>query len=289
MSEQVYAIEPVNVRNAPDMRAKRVGSLAAGQVADALTRQGEWVQVRYQTPWRTVTGWAHGDYLAPVSANRVPHVPGVVPIPDEMRQRRNLRAQQYITVDGLTKYNLCGEFCAAALGGLPIDTFLAHWRATFPAEYKTAVTDDNPVGLGVVRTMLHAAGVPYRGSVPLTVSALTGALDSGSVIVGVRIDRNGRLVSRGGVGHWAVITAIEGVQATAWVTLYNPFPNAYEHYWLDDVRASAQAFGGVVTLLVEARIGDSEPTPPATDCTQARIEALRQVQGVIDGMIAGYG
>ncbi len=279
--KRMYAVEPVNVRAEPSARAKKIGSLAQGKEVEALGRDGDWVRVQYSTPWRTVTGWAHGDYLAPVSANRVPHVPGVVAIPDAMRSD-DLRAQQFIRVGGVVRRNLCGPFCAAALAGLSIDIFLGTWRNTDPDMYHVSVVQDQPVGIEVVKTMLAAAGVRWGDQVPLTVPALTDALAFGAVLCGVQIDRAGRMIRRGGVGHWVVLTAIEAVETTAWLTFYNPFCNGFEYAWLGDLQKSASGFnngGAPVTLFTAAKIQGAQTStpPPAPSVDMSGIQSAAQV------------
>jgi hypothetical protein len=156
------------------------------------------------------------------------------------------------------KHNLCGEFCAAALGGVDVIPFLRGWlTACKPA--MLILKNDLGTSTFDLQTMLDSLNKKCElfraeGSVsPLTPTYLRKMLDSGRMaIVGTGITYNGIVKCGSRIRHWIVIEDVVRVGNGGWIRVYNPFPDREEVYPFEAVfdTSSRSAIG----LWVEASL-----------------------------------
>ena len=228
-----------------------------------------WSEVVY----RDWSGWVYDGYLEDY-LEKYPDMEVVIPHPTPDPND----AAQYMILEGDVKYNMCGELCAAFIGGDDIETFVEKWKNVSPAYYKWALLGDHdkPTGIDALESMLAVYGYPFpmlrfEGGLTdpvigyrLSPGRIRKLLETHFLIAGVKIDRiTGRLRGQG-VGHWVVIDKMipEGVNA-GWVEVYNPSPNRREEYSYDEFLNSAGPYkmGLWVSRLVPVPGGQASSTP----------------------------
>ncbi len=186
-------------------------------------------------------------------------------------------AAQYLLLDGQVKYNMCGELCAAFIGGDDIDTFLAKWREAAPNYYKWAVhgENDNPTGLDALESMLGVYGYTFPMlrfqaglsdpviGYKLSPGRLRRRLETHYLIASVNIDTYTGKLRGQGVGHWVVMDRIEpnGVNG-GWVQIYNPFPNRRQDYSYDEYLNSSGPNRTGLWVRRKAASIEGGPKPP---------------------------
>ena len=202
-------------------------------------REVFWSEVIY----RNRTAWIMDGFLE----DYVEKYPEEVLIPHPTPEPND--AAQYMLLDGRVKYNMCGELCAAFIGGDDIDTFLTKWEAVSPGYYKWAVRgdNDNPTGTDALESMLKVYGYGFpllRFQAGLTDPLIGFRISPGRIqrmlkdhtlIAAATVDGYTGKLRGQGVGHWVVLDKIEpcGVNG-GWVELYNPFPNRRQQYSYDE-------------------------------------------------------
>jgi hypothetical protein len=179
-------------------------------------------------------------------------------------RKAGMTGAQYINIKGATgwskvNHNLCGEFCAAALGGSDVIPFLKQWIISYKGakhilevDYGTAIPD--------LESMLDVVQKKYEyfqaeaSIIPLTPAYLRKVLDSGRMaLIGTGITYDGKLKWGSRIRHWVVIEDLIRVANNGWVRVYNPFSDKEEVYPYNVVFDAAT--GTVLGLLVT-------PTPP---------------------------
>lgn len=167
---------------------------------------------------------------------------------------------QYIDTSAATgsakiKHNLCGEFCAAALGASDVIPFLKRWLSYY-ATAREILENDRGTCIPDLQAMLDVFGKKYEffraeaSVIPITPAYLRKVLDTGRMaIVGTGITYNGALKWGSRVRHWVVIEDLIRVGNSGWVRVYNPFPNKEEVYPFDVVFDAAS--GSAIGLLIE--------------------------------------
>jgi hypothetical protein len=148
---------------------------------------------------------------------------------------------QYININEATgwakvNHNLCGEFCAAALGASDIIPFLKAWLTSY-AGAKAILKSDSGTSIQDLQSMLDLFDkkpefFQAEASVmPLTPAYLRKMLDTGRMaIIGTGITYNGQLKWSSHIRHWVVIEDFIKVANSGWVRVYNPFPDREEVY-----------------------------------------------------------
>jgi len=204
------------------------------------------------TRWEKViykgqTAWVHSAYMEDL-VERFPEYEVEIPTATEDESD----AAQYMILNGDVKYNMCGQLCAAFIGGDDILTFVDKWKETSPVYYNWAIggNKDEPTGIDTLASMLKVYG--YRTNTDQVLTFIAGMTDSVIglklspgrfqrmlenyyLIAAVKIDAvTGKLRGQG-VGHWVVLDKIqpEGING-GWVELYNPFPNKRQEYSYDE-------------------------------------------------------
>jgi hypothetical protein len=224
-----------------------------------------WFEVNLYKQNKLLKGWFKGDLLDPyiyptdendpaVEGNAASQfdlttpllrMPADQEIQDAIDAGRN--AYQYIDIFnalGVHKihHNLCGELCAAALGGMDIIPFLNKWKGDYQ-KAKEIMRNDVGTSLFDVGCMLDTCNLKfeeyrYSPSVsPVSPGRIRAQLDKGKMaFAGVGIyKRNGRLSgaekdTKKTVRHWVVLEDIIPVGNNGWVRIYNPFYNREEAY-----------------------------------------------------------
>lgn len=243
-----------------------------------------WYEVSLYKADKMLKGWFKGDLIEPyvypsqsndpaIDANRETQFDLTTPIlrhPDDPEIQDAIAAKrtgyQYLDIVnalGKTKihYNLCGEFCAAALAGVDVIPLLNQWKAVYPAALNIMRNNDG-TGLGDIKSILSMYNLTfeefrYTPSVtPVSPARLLALLEQGKKIFwGVAIFKaNGKL--SGAVfndtttRHWIVLEDVIPVGNGGWMRIYNPFRNREEVYLYEHFIQSVGQFG--IGLLVDA-------------------------------------
>jgi hypothetical protein len=175
-------------------------------------------------------------------------------------RKAGLRGAQYININAATgwskvDHNLCGQFCAAALGGSDVIPFLKLWIASYK-NAKDILRNDSGTTVVDLDSMLDTIKKTYEffraeaSVIPLTPGYLQKVLDSGRmVLAGTGINTaEGQLKWSYPSRHWVVIEDIIRVANSGWMRLYNPFSDKEEVCPYDMVFDAVS--GTVIGLLV---------------------------------------
>ena len=231
-----------------------------------------WYQVGLYKLGRYLEGWYRSElldeYVSPTSENDPSiaanaatvfdlNTPTLRP-PDDPEIAQTLaqgsKAAQYIdirAVIGRTKkhFNLCGEFCVAALAGENIIPLLQRWKAIYPRA--TRILENNQgTTIADLQSMLRlvnmsSAMFQYSSSVaPASPARVKDVLRTGQrAIAGVVINSGGKLAANGTIQHWVVIVDALPVGTGGWIRIYNPFKNQDEVYPFDLFLQALRLFG----------------------------------------------
>jgi len=161
-------------------------------------------------------------------------------------QRAGRAGAQFIDVrgalgQGLLHHNLCGEFCAAALGASDVIPLLQKWLAAYPRA-RDILAGDRGTSIPDLQSMLDLLGLKHEyyrsvGSTsPVTPTYVRRKLDAGLLaIVFTGVTPYGVVKSRSPIRHWVVVEDIVRVAGSGWLRVYNPFNNREETYRFDEV------------------------------------------------------
>ena len=156
-------------------------------------------------------------------------------------RKAGLSGAQYINIKAATgwakvNHNLCGEFCAAALGAEDVIPFLKGWLTSY-AGAKNILLNDTGTTILDLQSMLDLFNKKYEffqaeaSIIPLTPAYLRKMLDTNRMaIMGTGITYNGLLKWSSHVRHWVVIEDFVRVSNSGWVRVYNPFSDREEVY-----------------------------------------------------------
>lgn len=230
-----WAITNSVLRAGPNLGAVRLVVIPARSVVSVLESADSWLRVS----WRNYEGWVYAPLLEKiVEPPEYEEQPEVVPVREDVRPPVGV-PRQYLTLYKTRNNNLCGQFCAAYIGGVGIMEFLDRWKERSPFNYQLFVGRDWGTGVPILRDMLavfdrEAVGWldglrdPISG-VLVSPGRIGAALKEMDCIVGVAINGSTGLIQRSGVRHWVCLVDVEphGI-ADGIVTVYNPFNNRYE-------------------------------------------------------------
>jgi len=150
-------------------------------------------------------------------------------------------AAQYIDVrratgKGKRNFNLCGEFCVAALLGWDIIPTLQKWLPAY-AKATTILKSDIGTNIFDLETILQLAGIhgePLQYSPIVSTTSpqrLCERTQQGQMaICGVVINQLGKVEASGAICHWVILEDVLPVGNNGWVRLYNPYRNREEVY-----------------------------------------------------------
>lgn len=167
-------------------------------------------------------------------------IPADPEIADAVKAKRN--APQYINVQnaiGKSKvsFNLCGQFCVAAVCGVDVIPLLKQWYGTGLSRAKTVLENDRGTVIYDLQNMLSLYNLnsePFQSEpsiAPITPGYLEKMLNTGKkAIIGVGITSKGEASINGTIRHWLVLEDIIRMGSGGWVRVYNPFFNQEEVY-----------------------------------------------------------
>ncbi|NOH03022.1 MAG: hypothetical protein HND47_14220 [Chloroflexi bacterium] len=241
-----------------------------------------WYEVSLYKSGKQLNGWYKGDlldpYVYPTEANDTAAEENLGrqfdlgesilrhPADPEIKEaiEKNRSGYQYIDVFNalgahLIHFNLCGEFCAAALAGVDVIPFLQKWKAVYPDAVKI-MRNNEGTGLSDVKSMLKLYDLKFEefrytpSLSPVSPTRLRKLLEEGKMVFwGVAIFKSdGRLSgksTKNTTRHWIVLEDVIPVGNNGWVRIYNPFRNREEVYVYDYFIESVGQFG--IGLLVE--------------------------------------
>ena len=235
-----------------------------GQKQSALSKDigTSWTQIVYKThdsragtQW--VTAWVNDAYLDDYN-EKFPHsgvrIPSATPDPTD--------AQQYMMLEGKTRYNMCGPLCVAFLVEDDIDSVLTNWSSNSPISYNNVLAGGKDSGTSesdlrkILGAVLGAHGygadddqlVGFREKLTFPVSPtnmiqdLQKMLVTHSLIVLVTIDKSGQLIGNNvtpQIQHWVVLDKI--TRNGNRLEIYNPFPNRREECSFNEFYRSCRA------------------------------------------------
>ena len=220
----------------------------------------EWYEVELTKLDRVIKGWYKAalleEFIFPkvyVEANdragiaalfdmsrpklRIPADPEIA---DAIKAKRN--AAQYINVQNVigrnkVNFNLCGQFCIAALCGVDVIPLLKQWYATGLNRAKTVLANDRGTVIYDLQNMLSLYNIKSElfrtepSIAPATPGYLEKMLASGKkAIIGTGINSKGQASFNGNIRHWMVLEEIVRMGNSGWVRVYNPFFNQEEVY-----------------------------------------------------------
>lgn len=143
------------------------------------------------------------------------------------------RAAQYLSLEAVgirrIHYNLCGEIVVAALVGMDMMPVLEKWLGYY-GRARRILSANQVTGLGDLRNMLQMVGLDgeilrFDSKNRVTPKRLWGCTPA---IVGVGIDRGGKVRRDGTIRHWVGLLDIAPVGLSGWARIYNPFHNREE-------------------------------------------------------------
>jgi hypothetical protein len=252
MTSKKWCIGLTAFRDGPG--GKKILDILPGVVVDITGRKERGKVKEHDVTWTEIvykgkTAWVNDTYLEDY-VEKFKKEEVLIPHPTTEPND----AAQYMLLDGRVKYNMCGELCAAFIGGEDIETFLAKWEVVSPYFYKWALsgTSDKPTGIDALESMLAVYGYKFPmlrfeagltdpvAGFKISPRRLQKMLFTHYLIAAVHIDNiTGKLRGQG-VGHWIVLDKIQpyGVNG-GWIELYNPFPNRRQEYSYDEFINSA--------------------------------------------------
>jgi hypothetical protein len=254
----------LRLRSGPGTNYAIVGMLYRNNIVTGDEVAGDWVHV---TTSDNKTGWSHRGYmelreeLPPpagaeekyrVDADSLPLyqgpeansvevgsllkdevVSGLAISPDrewvEVKQGNGTGRKK-------VNYNLCGQFCVAALCGLDVIPVVRKWYNA-SQRGKTIIDGDRGTAIYDLQEILNLFNVksetfqPEPSVAPATPEYLEKNLRAGKkAIIGVGINRNGEAAYNASIRHWLVISDIVRMGNSGWVRVYNSFFNQEEVY-----------------------------------------------------------
>ena len=266
---EMWSFRPERIFKDPTERSDDLGWASpkdilhwTGKVTYTATewKYKEWYEVELTKLDRVIKGWYKADLLEEfvipevyVEANdragiaalfdmsrpklRIPADPE---INDAIKAKRN--APQYINVQNAigrnrVNFNLCGQFCIAALCGVDVIPLLKQWYGTGLARAKTVLESDRGTVIYDLQNMLSMYNIkselfrPEPSIAPATPGYLEKMLASGKkAIIGSGITSKGEISFNGNIRHWLVLEEIVRMGSGGWVRVYNPFFNQEEVY-----------------------------------------------------------
>jgi len=219
-----------------------------------------WYEVQLSKLDKSLTGWYKANLLEEfvipekfVEANDITaiaslfdmshpllRIPADPEIAEAIKAKRN--ARQYIDIKNVIgkskiSFNLCGEFCVAALCGVDVIPMLQKWYGTGLARAKTVLEFDRGTVIYDLQNILSLYNIkseifqPEPSIAPATPAYLEKMLKSGKkALIGVGLNSKGEASITGTIRHWLVIEDIVRMGNAGWVRVYNSYFNQEEVY-----------------------------------------------------------
>lgn len=170
-------------------------------------------------------------------------------------------AQQYMVLDGKTRYNMCGPLCVAFLVEDEMDVVLEKWKTNSPVSYQSMLAGGKDSGTTesdlkkILGAVLGAYGygadddqvVRFRERLtfPVNPTSMTQALQSmlatHALVVLVTINKFGQPIANTEtpqIQHWVIIDKI--TRNGNRLETYNPFPNKREEWSFNEFYRSCR-------------------------------------------------
>ncbi len=278
---EVWSFRPERIFQNPTEKSVALGWASPrdilrwnGKAAHTATewKYKDWYEVELTKLNRTIKGWYKAalleEFVIPetyVEANDYPGVaalfdmtrplvrlPADPEIADSIKVKRN--APQYINVQNAigknkVNYNLCGQFCVAALCGVDVIPLLKRWYDTGLTRAKTVLENDRGTVIYDLQNMLGLYNLksevfqPEPSIAPATPGYLEKTLKSGKkAILGTGINYKGVIAYNGTIRHWFVLEDIVRMGNGGWVRIYDPFSNqemVYPHRVVFDTSSAS--------------------------------------------------
>lgn len=218
-----------------------------------------WYEVELTKSDRTIKGWYKAvileDFVFPEVYVESSDRAGIaalfnmtqpklrIPADPEIEEARIAKKNsvQYINTQKVTgssrvNYNLCGEFCVAALCGTDVIPLLKNWyqaskrgKQVIDNAYGTYIYDLQEIlGLYNIKSELFR---PEPSIAPATPGYLQKMLGAGKkAIISVGLSYAGEVSYYGAIRHWLVVEDIVRMGNSGWVRVYNSFFNHEEVY-----------------------------------------------------------
>jgi hypothetical protein len=162
------------------------------------------------------------------------------------------KPSQYMTVNGVKNYQLCGYFavayCMQDEGGTDnIDTFLEYHKIKSPGLWRSLFNKNlgRTTGIYDLTMMLAAYDVTplVLDAIPFKIAPVLFALQDYHLILGVSINGVNGMLTSSGIRHWIVVEELEVISSLhAIVKIYNPFTNSHEPYKWEQILSSVGAY-----------------------------------------------
>ena len=254
----------LRLRSGPGTNNSIIGMLYKNNIVTGDETVGDWVQV---TTDGNKTGWSHKGYLElteelppPANAQEKYRVdatslnlrqgPGTNYMEIGYLKKDELVEGLAISPDGewvqvqmrtgtgrsKINYNLCGQFCVAALCGADVIPVVRRWYQS-SKRGKAVIDGDRGTIIYDLQEMLEMYNIksetfqPEPSIAPATPGYLEKMLRSGKkAIIGVGITRKGEAAYNASIRHWLVIEDIVRMGNSGWVRVYNSYFNQEEVY-----------------------------------------------------------
>ena len=279
----------LRLRSGPGTNHAIIGMLYRNNIVTGDEIAGDWVHV---TTGDNKTGWSHRGYM---------ELREELPPPAGMEEKYRVNANSLnlyqgpdansVAVGSLTKddvisglavssdghwaqiklgtgsgrkkvnYNLCGQFCVAALCGIDVIPMLRKWY--YASERgRTVIDGDKGTNIYDLQEILSLFNIksetfqPEPSVAPATPEYLEKNIRAGKkAIIGVGITRTGEAAYNASIRHWLVISDIVRMGNSGWVRVYNSFFNQEEVYPYQRIFSTGISTG--ISLWVDAP--DYEP------------------------------
>lgn len=220
------------VYSAPEEDSRTNAWLTRGMLVRVTNNLGEWQGVMTETGRiGFVKSGLLEEYFPPFDLSQAAiYHPQDVQIVEALNA---WRPAQYIKLDylGIRKmhYNLCGEFCAAALLNMDVMPLLAIWQKEY-SRARTILVKGSGTGFADLQSLVRCGKlIDYPAPSPRLLQK------AGLCIAGVGINGQGQVLHSGGIRHWVIVLEVLPVDRTAWVRIYNPMWNREECVLFDEM------------------------------------------------------
>jgi len=266
---EMWSFRPERIFSKPSEASTSLGWVSnkdimhwTGKVAYAEKewKYKRWYEVRLTKLDKTISGWFKANLLEEfvipekyVEAYDITgiaalfdmnepkvHIPADPEIAEAIQAKRS--APQYINIRNAigksrVNYNLCGQFCVAALCGVDVIPMLKKWYDTGLARAKTVLEFDRGTVIYDLQNILSLYNIKSEifqaepSVAPVTPAYLERNLKSGKkAIIGIGLNGRGEASITGTIRHWLVLEDIVRMGSSGWIRVYNSYYNQEEVY-----------------------------------------------------------
>lgn len=256
----MYTNGQAPMRLTPTQTSRKIMDVPPGAVVihTGRTEPGaiEYMEIDYATH----RGWVYSGYLDPY----IESLPKDC-VKTDLHTPDASDPEQFVHYNGARQVNMCGQFCAAYVLGIPLEMVLDKWEQKQPTLWTRIFGRKNgakvaggtsPADLIALFSAfdLKAKDLTAEMTDPIlkrsryTTSRLASLTKSKWVIASVNIDGGTGRLRGAGVLHWVVVNAVQDERiGYGGVEIYNPFPNRIEYYsWTEWIASARQPYGVIV-------------------------------------------